>query len=46
MGRLCRSILESKEINGSKRAGLWQSMSGIPLGKLNISVRSFEKEKL
>ena len=32
--------------NKSKRAGLWESQSGIQVGKLTIWVRSFEIEKL
>ena len=39
-------ILSSKEINKSKRAGLWESQSGIRVGKSTILVRSFEIEKL
>ena len=35
-------ILASEEINKSKRAGLWESQSEIPVGKLTIWVRSFE----
>ena len=41
-----KQILASEEINKSKRAGLWESQSGIGLGKLTIWVRSFEREKL
>ena len=36
----------SEEINKSKRAGLWESLSGIQVGKLTVWVRSFEIEKL
>ena len=32
--------------NKSKRAGLWESQSGIQIGKLTICLRSFEIEKL
>ena len=35
-------ILASEAIKKSKRAGLWESQSGIPVGKLTIWVRSFE----
>ena len=35
-------ILASEERNKSKRAGLWESQSGIRVGKLTIWVRSFE----
>ena len=38
-----KQILASEEIN---RAGLWESQSGIRVGKLTIWVRSFEIEKL
>ena len=39
-------ILTWEEMNKSKRAGLWESQSGMWVGKLAISVRSFEIEKL
>ena len=39
-------MLTSEEINKSKRAGLWESQSGIQVGKLTIWVKSFEIEKL
>ena len=39
-------ILASEERKKSKRAGLWESQSGIRVGKLTIWVRSFEIEKL
>ena len=39
-------ILASEERNKFKRAGLWESQSGIRVGKLAIWVRSFEIEKL
>ena len=35
-------ILASEAIKNSKRAGLWESQSGIPVGKLTIWIRSFE----
>ena len=43
---IVEQILASGEINKSKRAGLWESQSGIGVGKLTIWVRSFEIEKL
>ena len=43
---IAEQILASEEINKSKRAGLWESQSGIRVGKLTIWVRSFEIEKL
>ena len=42
---IVEQILVSEEINKSKRAGLWESQSGIQVGKLTIWVRSFEIEK-
>ena len=39
---IAEQILMSGEINKSKRAGLWESQSGIQVGKLTIWVRSFE----
>ena len=39
-------ILAMKEINQSKRAGLWESQSGTWVGKLTIWVRSFEIKRL
>ena len=42
---IVEQILASEEINKSKRAGLWESQSGIQVGKLTIWVRSFEIEK-
>ena len=39
-------ILVPEEINKSKRAGLWESQSGIRVWKLTIWVRSFEIEEL
>ena len=38
-------ILASEEINKSKRAGMWETQSGV-LGKLTIWVRLFEIQKL
>ena len=38
---LVEQMLASEEINKSKRAGLWESQSGIRVGKLTIWVRSF-----
>ena len=43
---IVEQILASEEINKSKRARLWESQSGIRIGKLTIWVRSFEIEKL
>ena len=43
---IVEQILASEERNKSKRAGLWESQSGIRAGKLTIWVRSFEIEKL
>ena len=43
---IVEQILVSEERNKSKRAGLWESQSGIRVGKLTIWVRSFEIEKL
>ena len=43
---IVEQILASEERNKSKRAGLWESQSGIRVGKLTIWVRSFEIEKL
>ena len=40
---IVEQILESEEINKSKRAGLWESQSEIPVGKLTIWVRSNNK---
>ena len=42
---IVEQILASEERNKSKRAGLWESQSGIRVGKLTIWVRSFEIEK-
>ena len=36
---IVEQILASKEINKSKRAGLWESQSRIQVGKLTIWVR-------
>ena len=43
---IAEQILVSEEINRSKRAGLWESQSGIPVGKLTIWVKPFEIQKL
>ena len=43
---IVKQILASEERNKSKRAGRWESQSGIRVGKLTIWVRSFEIEKL
>ena len=44
--RHCRTNTCVRKRNTSNRAGLWESQSGIRLGKLTIWVRSFETEKL
>ena len=38
----CNEKLASEERNKSKRVGLWESQSGMQVGKLTIWVRSFE----
>ena len=43
---IIEQILASEETNVSRRAGLWESQSGIRVGKLTIQVRSFEIQKL
>ena len=43
---IVEQMLVSEEINKSKRAGLWESQSGIGVGKLIMWVRAFEIEKL
>ena len=43
---IVEQIPASEEINKSKTAGLWESQSGIWIGKLTIWVRLFEIEKL
>ena len=43
---IVEQILASEERNKCKRSGLWESQSGIRVGKLTIWVRSFEIEKL
>ena len=43
---IVEEILASEERNKSKRAGQWESRSGIHVGKLTIWVGSFEIEKL
>ena len=42
---IVEQILASGEINKSKRVGLWESQSEIPVGKLIIWLRSFGIEK-
>ena len=39
---IVEQILASEEENKSIRAGLWESQSGIQLGKLTIKVRLFK----
>ena len=41
---IVEQILASEERKKSKRVGLWESQSGIQVGKLTIWVRSFEIE--
>ena len=43
---IVEQILASEGRNKSKRAGLWQSQSGIQIEKWTFWVRSFEIEKL
>ena len=43
---IVEQIIASEEIDKSKRAGLWESQWKIPVGKLTIWVRLFEKKKL
>ena len=43
---IVEQILASEERNKTKRAGPWESQSGIWVGKLTIWVRSLEIEKL
>ena len=43
---IVEQILASEKINKSNRAGLWESQSGIQVGKLTIWIRLFEIEKL
>ena len=43
---IVEQILASEERHKSKRAGLQESQSGICIGKLTISIKSFEIEKL
>ena len=40
---IVEQILASEEINKSKRAGLWESQSGIRLEKLAVCIRSFHQ---
>ena len=39
---IVEQLLLSEERNQSKRAGMWESQSGIRVGKLTIWVRSLE----
>ena len=41
-GSFVEQILASEDRNKSIRVGLWESQSGIPVGKLTIWVRSFK----
>ena len=43
---IVEQILASEQRKKSKRAGLWESQSGIQVGKLSSWVRSCEIEKL
>ena len=43
---IVEQILTSEETNKSKRAGLWDSQSGIEVVNLIIWIRSFENENL
>ena len=43
---IVEQMLASEEKNKSKRAGLWESQSGIRVGKLTSYIRLFEIEKL
>ena len=43
---IVEQILASEERKKSKKSGIWESESGIRVGKLTIWVRSFEIEKL
>ena len=43
---IVEQIIASEERNKSKRAELWESQSGIRVGKLTIWVRSFEIKKI
>ena len=43
---IVEQILASEQRKKSKRAGLWESQSGIQVGKFTIWVRSFEIERL
>ena len=43
---IVEQMLASEEKRKSRKAGLWESQSGIRVGKLTIWVRSFEIEKL
>ena len=41
---IIEQILASEEINKSKSAGLWESLSGIQVGKLIVWVRLFDND--
>ena len=43
---IIEQILMWEKRNKSKRAGVWESQSGICVGKINCWVTSFEIEKL
>ena len=43
---IAEQILASEQRNKSKRAGLWESQSGISAGKVTIWVKSFEIKKV
>ena len=43
---IVEQLLTSEEKNKSKKAGLWESYSGIQVGKWTIWVRSLEIDKL
>ena len=43
---IVEQLQASEEINKFKKAGLWESQSGVRVGALTIWVRLFEKEKL
>ena len=43
---IVEQMLVSEEKNKSKRSGLWESQSGIRVGKLTSYIRLFEIKKL
>ena len=43
---IVEQILVSEDINKFKTAGLWESQSGMQVGKLTIWLRLFEIEKI